>query len=521
MPSVHSLDPHILNRAIRSLPERFKGPGGAVGVVENGKVIAVETWGYADLASAKPMSPTTRMPICSISKQFTCGVLLDLVGDPARLDGRVADFLPNLEAQPPRVVDLCNMQSGLRDYWAMTVLHGAHPEGVFRREDAAALVAAMRTQHFQPGSRYSYSNGNFRILADLLEEHAGRSLAELYEERLFALAGMETALLTADTSTPADGVVGYEGNEDVGFFPATNRIYWMGDAGISASLQDMLAWERYIDTTRDDPVGLYRRLSEPQTFSDGKPASYGFGLVHERIGDVALTGHGGALRGFRLQRLYAPSLRLSVVVLFNHEADAHEAANMVMRAALAQPEAPTGNQPIDPSWTGDYLDKANGLLLKVSASGSGLNARYATTEDRLVIEADGSAVSPQMRLKREGDGISLERQRENLSAVATRVAGDGCRDLPGRYYTRELEGTLEIDMAGSALFGCFQGKLGRGPMHNIYAVGMDVFTLSCQRAMDAPAPGDWTIQVERNEDGGVCGLTIGCWLARNVSYQRM
>src|SRR5690606_2544131 len=132
---------------------------------------------------------------------------------------------------------------------------------------------------------------------------------------------------------PVDGVVGYEGNDAVGFFPATNRIYWTGDAGISASLEDMLAWERHIDATRDDAEGLYRRLSQPQSFSDGTAARYGYGLVHEKVDAVAVTGHGGALRGFRLQRMHAASERLSVVVLFNHEADAHEAARMVLQAA--------------------------------------------------------------------------------------------------------------------------------------------------------------------------------------------
>lgn len=77
---------------------------------------------------------------------------------------------------------------------------------------------------------------------------------------------MLTALFTPDTSMPADGMIGYEGTEAIGFFPASNRIYWSGDAGISASLDDMLAWECHIDATRDDASGLYRRLSRTPAF---------------------------------------------------------------------------------------------------------------------------------------------------------------------------------------------------------------------------------------------------------------
>jgi D-aminopeptidase len=38
--------------------------------------------------------------------------------------------------------------------------------------------------------------------------------------------------------------------------------------------------------------------------------------------------------------------------------------------------------------------------------------------------------------------------------------------------------------------------------------------------MDAPAPGDWTVLVRRDGAGKVSGLTLGCWLARGLDYQR-
>lgn len=515
------IDLSALERAMHSLPQRFKGPGGLAGVVENGKVLATQAWGYADIASGRAMTRATRMPICSISKQFTCAALLDLVDDPSFLDNRVADFLPLLEGRMPCVADLCNMQSGLRDYWALTVLHGAHTDGVFRRDDAKPLLARMRTTHFNPGTSYSYSNGNFRILSDVLEAHADRPLAELYAKRIFEPAGMLTALFTPDTSMPADGVIGYEGTEGIGFFPASNRIYWSGDAGISASLDDMLAWECHIDATRDDAGGLYRRLSRMPAFSDGTPARYGYGLAHETIGDIAVTGHGGALRGFRCQRLYAPSKRLSVVVLFNHQANAHEAARGLMQSILGQGEAGSGVDPVASDWNGDYLDAANGLLLGIEVDGAALNTHYGTSPERIHVGANGIASSSSMTLSRDGNAIQLVRPGENLKAVATRIAGQGGEGLEGRYFSRETDGFLDIAATGAVLFGRFEGLLGTGPMHAIHPVGDDVFVLSCQRSMDAPAPGRWTVQVERNDAGDVCGLVLGCWLARNLMYRKI
>lgn len=320
--------------ALDTLPKAYPGPGGVAGVMLDGKVVAARAWGYANVDTAQPMTSGTRLPICSISKQFTCQVLLAGGADPARLDARVATFLPHFTDPLPTVRQLCDNQSGLRDYWAITVLQGAFAEQPFRREDALPLIARMKTGHFQPGTEYSYCNCNFRIVSEMIEAETGEPLEALYRRHIWGPAGMKTAVLTADTSRPEDGVVGYEGSDTTGFFPAENAVYWIGDAGISASLDDMLAYEAWIDATREDADNLYRRVSAAPTFADGSPAAYGYGLSHETIGGLACTGHGGALRGFRAQRFNANSARLSVVVMFNHEASAHAAAEAVMLAAL-------------------------------------------------------------------------------------------------------------------------------------------------------------------------------------------
>ncbi|HTN97564.1 MAG TPA: D-aminopeptidase, partial [Nordella sp.] len=355
-----------IDRAIADLATQFKGPGGAVAVVKDGAVIARHGWGFADLGQRLPFSPTTLFPICSISKQFTCALLLDSFADPAVLDAALHARLPLLEDAPPSILHLCHNQSGFRDYWALTVLCGATPEGQFRPEDAASLIGRTRTLHFPAGTQYSYSNGNFRLVSDLLEEKTKRDFGELLRERILAPAGMATARLNPETSRLPGGVVGYEGNESFGFIPAVNNIHWTGDAGIVASLDDMIAWERFVDRTRDDTQGLYRRLSVRPTFADGRAASYGFGLAFMESNGVALTGHGGALRGFRSQRLHAAAERLSVVVLLNHEASAREAAFRVLRAALGQAEPARKDVAYDPRWTGAYHDKATGLLLDIS-----------------------------------------------------------------------------------------------------------------------------------------------------------
>ncbi|MBC2886159.1 D-aminopeptidase [Ochrobactrum sp. CM-21-5] len=514
-------DLSALETFVRSIPNDYKGPGGTVAVVKDGEVILRHAWGYADLAARKPMSAGTRMPICSVSKQFTCAVLLDSVGEPEALDDALVAYLDKFEEQRPNVRDLCNNQSGLRDYWALTVLCGADPEGVFLPKDAQTLLRRLKTAHFAPGTHYSYCNGNFRILADLVEQHTGQSLAELLVERIFKPAGMKTAELIPDTAL-FDECTGYEGDTVRGFLPAINRIHWAGDAGICASLDDMIAWEQFIDATRDDEGGLYRRLSGPQTFTDGAVAPYGLGLKFEETGGVRLTGHGGALRGWRCQRWHAADERLSTIAMFNFEGGASDVAFKLMNIALGVATAETTRVEADPEWFGSYVDHQTGLVLRLEDAGFGrMKSHFGTSPETMDVVSRDVARSSMTQIRREGDLVHLSRDDENLVLTLTRLTGEAKQDIAGRYHCGELDADLVLVSEGGAFYGAFEGYLGKSAMYPLYSAGPDAWLLPVQRSMDAPSPGEWKLVFSRDEAGAIAGVTVGCWLARGVDYAKV
>lgn len=516
-----SPDLSALEAFVRNMPQHYKGPGGAVAVVKDGTVILRHAWGYADLSERRPMTTETRMPICSVSKQFTCAVLLDTVGEPEMLDDALAAYLDRFEDERPHVRDLCNNQSGLRDYWALTVLCGADPEGVFLPKDAQSLLRRLRTTHFAPGTHYSYCNGNFRILADLIEGHTGRSLIELLAERIFGPAGMKSAELIPDTAA-FDDCTGYEGDTVRGFLPAVNRIHWQGDAGICASLDDMIAWEQFIDATRDDENGLYRRLSGPQTYRDGADAPYGFGLKFQQAGNVRLTGHGGALRGWRCQRWHSADERLSTIVMFNFEGPASDAAFRLMNIALGVAPHETKRVEADKAWFGAWLDAESGLVLVLEDAGRGrIKARFGTGPEIMDVVSANEARSSMTAIRRDGDVIHLVRKEENLKLTMTRLAGAAKQDIGGRYRCGELEADLLLMSQGGAFYAAFEGFLGKSAMYPLYEAGPDVWLLPVQRSMDAPSPGEWKLVFQRDEAGRLAGVKIGCWLARGVDYTRI
>lgn len=512
-----------LDRAIETLPRSYPGPGGAVAVLRDGEVLVRHAWGWANAERRLAFTPRTLFRMCSITKQFTCGVVLDAFPDPSVLDDDVRGRLKLLGQAAPGALHLCHNQSGLRDYWAVAMLHGAPAEAPFGEVEAARVIGATRTLHFAPGTRYSYVNQNFRILSDILQERTGRTFAELLRTRILEPAGMTSALLAADTRAMPDGAEGYEGTQASGFRAAENRILWTGDAGLGASLDDMIAWERHIDATRDDPNSLYRRLSAPVAFADGAPAAYGFGLSRSTELGRAVSGHGGALRGWRCHRLYVPSERVSVVVMFNHLSDARNAALDLLAAVLGEERPkPDGSIP-SPTWLGAYMEPETGLAVRIDQASPGqLRLRYGHAAELLDLQADGSASASSGTLLRLSDaGLWMDRPHENQRSCLRPCEGAPTTDAAGRYRCAELDTELTAAATGGVLYGAFSGFLGQGRMEMLDPVGPDVWALPCPRALDHTPPGDWTLAFRRGEAGRVDAVEVGCWLARRLHYARV
>merc|ERR1711977_153290 len=135
-----ALNPQEDQQILETTPSQYRGPGGALAVLNDGEVIAQKTWGYANLDKRLPVHSKTLFPICSISKQMVCALLFDLEETPPpELSGKgsFADLMDEaLKRMVPEAItkdsgltvrQLCDMQSGLRDYWALAMISGAKP----------------------------------------------------------------------------------------------------------------------------------------------------------------------------------------------------------------------------------------------------------------------------------------------------------------------------------------------------------------------------------------------------------
>lgn len=164
---------------------RANGLSGAVVVRKGGALVYAAGAGEAGPGIA--FTPDTAIDIASISKPVTGMAVLKLVEQGRlRLDDTIGRWFPEApkDKQAITLRQLLSHSSGIVDI----------PAGM--TDYTPVSSAAMGTKlleaplEFPPGSKWSYSNGGFGLLAFVVERASGQSLFAYLQEQVFARAGV-------------------------------------------------------------------------------------------------------------------------------------------------------------------------------------------------------------------------------------------------------------------------------------------------------------------------------------------
>lgn len=306
---------------------------GVVLVARNGKTLYGAGMGLADREKQAPNTLDTPFPICSITKQFTALLVMQLVqAGKVRLAGVVTDYLPDFRADTGgkiTVKDLLTHTSGLPSPDDALPEKDGVPGFYSQTDPKFADAGYVVKTHLQgdlktrPGEKFHYNNGDYLVLQAILEKATGKSYARLLQERVLGPLGMtHTGLIGRDLYAPGQAV-GYvqEGGKLVRepyFHLAT-----FGAAGaMYSTARDMLRWDDALD--RDTLLSKpYREIM----FTADKSLGYvglGSWIYRGALAGVAkkplLVERQGDIGGFRTLNLRAPEEGVSIIILGNTDA---------------------------------------------------------------------------------------------------------------------------------------------------------------------------------------------------------
>ena len=373
------------------------GPGCIIRVVVDGQPVAIAARGFADIEYAVPIGDDVPMYVASVAKQFTGAVVSELVEEGTlHPDQPVGLWLPGMAPALGSIAlhHLVHHTSGIRDVYPLAALAGVPDEHLGCTDRMLALISRQRTLEFSPGTRHSYSNSNYILLAAIIEAATGVPLSQAARHRIFMPLGMTRTAFGDRSECP-----GYLRSTD-GWTRRAVAPSVPGPAGLTSTARDLARWHEHLISQ----PSLVARLAVNRPLISGVTHRYGYGLAWEQLGSRTAYSHSGFLPGWAAEALVVPAANLSVVCLASTSGVAAVTlARRAAAAALGHPGVSTP-RPGHPPAAGVYLSDDRRSVVRVTHEGG-----------QALVASGGAAL-----------GISLRPEPTPLPLGAPRVlvAGD-------------------------------------------------------------------------------------------------
>ena len=309
----------LINRLEQAAQE--KAFSGVISIHQDTRTIFNRAFGYRDIQNKLPNLTSTRFGIASGTKLFTAlgiGKLIEqgklsLETTIGELDRAYAPFI-----DPHATIrHLLTHTSGIHDYYDEEVDQDWDHFFVeipwYRLETPSDYLPLFKNKpsKFQPGARFSYSNGGYVFLGILIEALTGRLYRDFIEEHILRPARMQHSGFYALNDLPENTAHGYLKDRH------TTNIYNIplrgaGDGGMYTSADDLLSfWDRFM---------AYRILSKELTeiylgthhrFND--VSGYGCGIYKRLDGSMYAIEGGDAGVGFDSRYLKQDKVTISIL----------------------------------------------------------------------------------------------------------------------------------------------------------------------------------------------------------------
>ena len=293
------------------------GPGAAVGVLLNGKVVFTKGYGMADKEKIIPVTPNTAFRIASLTKQFTA-IAIMMLKEKGRLsyNDPLSKFFPELPkyADSITIRNLLTHTSGIPD-----VLYpfNTRVDVQLTPIDALRMLKDTRQLLFKPGEKTWYSNTGYTILSLVIEKASGQQYADFVHEKIFAPLHM----IHSSLGEPLPGVslakgyaltqFGWEKN------PVETSKQWFGADGMISTVDDLLKWAEALDRNMLVRAQTLKEAFTEVTLVDGTKG-FGFGWFIGKDHGLPVIEHSGVGNGYRCHIAKYPDQNSTIVVLTNN-----------------------------------------------------------------------------------------------------------------------------------------------------------------------------------------------------------
>jgi D-alanyl-D-alanine carboxypeptidase len=338
-----------LNQALTQTMQANWSPGVIVGVWEGNRAWTATRGLTARGGGGRPtFADHTR--VGSVTKTFTGTLILQLVDQgKLSLDDTIDRWFPTFpNASNITVRMLGTMASGINSYTLDPTVANTYLSAPTTAWTPTQLIdaAASLPPTFPPGQGFQYSNSNFVMLGQIVEQVTGKPFAQALNEMILRPLKLRNTSYPADAALPKPTWQSYtaQGSTDGNVLTSTNwSPTFASTAGqMISALDDLRVWTRALGrgTLLKPATQAVRLQGNPYSAADGREYDFAIGNDHGWLA------HDGQIPGYNTQIAYLPKLDATIVVMANSDiASSKGTIAPQMFVALAKVIAPPQNVP--------------------------------------------------------------------------------------------------------------------------------------------------------------------------------
>ena len=335
LPATQAIPAAALQARLDAIRLKYRLPGVSATIIWPDGTTWTGVSGWADIAHKVKVVPGTAFSIGSISKTFLATLVLELVHEGRlTLDDPVRHWLPDANVSMHVTVrELLDHTSGLYDFFGNPAIDTALLARPTRVWSPRRALSYMKAPYCDPGTCWVYSNSNYVLLGQIVEQVTGHAATTELRQRFFDplglgrtfVQGVELPRGTVATAYKLTGTVATRVTtslaDGTGIAPFTSLVTAAGTAGdIASSSVDLARWARALyGGTVLSPDMLAKMLDTTRSQQLHGTKAYGFGMEAVTLGGRYTVGHNGRLIGSRGSIRYLPLSGFTIAVVTNQD----------------------------------------------------------------------------------------------------------------------------------------------------------------------------------------------------------
>lgn len=293
-------------------------PALSLAIVKDGKVLKMRGYGLASVELGAPATAESVYQIASMTKSFTATAIMLLAEEgKLGLDDKVAQYVSGVPASWSEMTirHLLTHTAGTVGEATPWTLETA---GKFYTREEYLKIILNAPLNFAPGTRYSYSNSGFYLLALIIEKVTGKSYAEFLSERIFKPLGMNSTRVYDPWEVVPHKVNAYGWDNNKLIVPLLiHPSQTVGGGNLLSSVADLVKFDDALGNGKLLKKSTLEQMWTPARLNNGEELGYGLGWTVFSYRGHKIIGHSGNTVGFASQLYRFRDDGTSIILLCN------------------------------------------------------------------------------------------------------------------------------------------------------------------------------------------------------------